>query len=86
MTLQERQTKDTMVIWSTALTALWRNSRKGQDKNEHKSETRMTASVLKPDPNTEGSKERYLLGQRHNLQIFGVTPICQATKQHSNNS
>ena len=43
----------------------------------------MTASVVKQDPNIKGSKERYLLGQKHNLQIFGVIPY-QATKRHLN--
>ena len=36
------------------------------------SETGMTASVLKQDPNTDGSKECYLLRQKHNLPVFGV--------------
>ena len=35
----------------------------------------MTASVLKQDPNTKGSKERYLLGQHQ--QNFGVVPFVK---------
>ena len=39
----------------------------------------MTASVLKKfkSKHIKGSKERYLLGQKHNLQIFGVTPLIK---------
>ena len=37
----------------------------------------MTASVLKQDNNMKGSKERYVLGQKHNLQIFGVIPFIK---------
>ena len=48
----------------------------------------MTARVLKPDPkHMKGSTERYLLGQKHNLQIFGVIPQLSiaATKRRLNN-
>ena len=44
----------------------------------------MTASVLKQilknskkSKYTKGSKERYLLGQKHNLQIFWVIPFLK---------
>ena len=40
-------------------------------KNKQKSEIRMTTSVLKQDNKMKGSKQRYVLGQKHNLQIFG---------------
>ena len=41
-------------------------------------ETRMTASVLKTSSkHIKGSKERYLLGQKHNIQIFGVIPFVK---------
>ena len=30
----------------------------------------------------KGSKECYLLGQKHKLQIFGDNPLYQATKRH----
>ena len=33
----------------------------------------------------KGSTERCLLGQKQNLQIFGVNPLCQATKRYLNN-
>ena len=41
------------------------------------SETRMTASGLKQDPNTKGSNECYLLRQKHWLQMFGVVPFVK---------
>ena len=51
----------------------------------------MTASVLKQIPQkskyTKRSKERYLLGQKHNLLIFGVIPFLSykmALKQQLN--
>ena len=46
---------------------------------KHYSETRMTASVLKKikSKHIKGSKERYLLGQKHNLQIFGAIPFIK---------
>ena len=30
----------------------------------------------------KGSEEWYLLGQKHNLQIFGGSPLYQTTKWH----
>ena len=43
-----------------------------------KSETRMTARVPKQDSNTYNvQKNAYLLGQKHNLQIFGVIPFMR---------
>ena len=38
--------------------------------------------ILTKSKHTKGSKERYLLRQKHNLQIFGGIPLCQATKWH----
>ena len=35
--------------------------------------TQQTVTLL----HIKGSKERYLLGQKHNLQIFGVTPFVK---------
>ena len=46
-------------------------------KNKIKSDARMTASVVKQDTSIKRSKERYLLGQKHSLQIFGVIPIIR---------
>ena len=43
-----------------------------------KSETRMTANVPKRrSKKIKDSKERYLLGQKRNLQIFGVMPFVK---------
>ena len=40
----------------------------------------MTASVLKPAPNTQKFKRTLFIGTKHNMQILGVNPfICQAT-------
>ena len=36
-----------------------------------KSETTVTASILKQDPNTEGSQKRYLLGQNTTCESSG---------------
>ena len=44
-----------------------------------KSETRMTASILKQDSNIKGSVECYLLGQEQKCTFWG-NPLYQATK------
>ena len=45
------------------------------EQRQQKSETRMTASVLKQDPNTQNiQKERYFFRTKHNMRIFGVIP------------
>ena len=42
-----------------------------QNKNKNKSETKMTASVLKQDPNTQKiQKNAYLLGYKHIICKF----------------
>ena len=45
-------------------------------KNNNKKQTRMTASVLKQDPNSQKVKKNKL-GQKHNLQIFWVIPFMK---------
>ena len=45
---------------------------------EKKSETGTTASILKQDPNTQNvQKNVYLLGHKHNLQMFRVIPFVK---------
>ena len=48
-------------------------------KKKKKSETRMTASVPKQDPNTyKSSEERlFIMTQTHSLQIFGGNPLAK---------
>ena len=61
------------------LKAVWPSCLNG----ENKSETGMTASVPKQDPNTQNvQKNVYLLG--HNLQIFRVIPFVKLQKWHLN--
>ena len=62
------------------------------DSNKIKSEARLTASILKQDPSIKkrlkrtlfirskhikDSNERYLLGEKHNLQISRVVPFVK---------
>ena len=53
-----------------------------------KSEARMTASVLKQDPNTYKRLKRTLICYDTDKQFanFRGNPLCQATKRHLNNS
>ena len=56
-------------------------------KKKKKIEARMNASVLKQDPNTEKiQKNTYLWGHKHTVGTFWCNPLCQATRQHLNNS
>ena len=44
---------------------------------EQKSETRMTANVLKQDPNTENFPNKLFISTKHNMRIFGVIPFIK---------
>ena len=46
-------------------------------KRKQKSETRLTASILKQDPNTTMVKNANFNGTRQNMQIFRVSPFFQ---------
>ena len=61
-----------------------RSSKKEKKKKKKRREKRMTARVLKQDPNTKGSKERLFITTRtHNMQIFGEIPFV---KPHNDTS
>ena len=51
-----------------------------------KSETRMTTSVLKQDPNTEKVQKNAVCEEKTQRANFWGNPLCQAAKRHLNNS
>ena len=45
----------------------------------------MTDSILKQDLNAKKFKRTLFIRTKHNLQILGVIPLYQVTKEHLNN-
>ena len=51
-----------------------------QEKKRKKSETKMTASVLKQDPNTSKAQKNAIYQGKHNSANFWGNPLYQTTK------
>ena len=55
-------------------------------KKSNKSETRMSARVLKQNPNTQRVKKNTIYYNKTQPADFWCKPLFQAEKQHLNNS